>query len=217
MKVEIWADFACPWCCIGRRRFTRALERYEHADDVEVVWRAFELDPDAAPKTEGDPTAALAAKYAMSMERARAAQGRVAEAAAAEGLEFHLERVQRGNTFDAHRLARWGDAQGAGEALRDRIFAAYFSEGRPLGDRAVLAELAGDVGLDARTARAMLDSDELSAEVRADEMAAASLGITAVPCFVFDRAFGVSGAQSPEVIGEVLERARTRDVSEPAR
>src|SRR5207248_8521488 len=129
MKVEIWSDVVCPWCYIGKRRFESALAGFEHRDDVEVVWRSFELDPSAPARRSGDSAQRLADKYGMSREQAVASQDRLTEMAAGEGLAFHFENAQSGNTFDAHRLLHLASERGLQDEVKERLFRAYFSEG----------------------------------------------------------------------------------------
>ena len=116
MLVEIWSDVVCPWCYIGKRRFEEAASRFEHADDLEVVWRSFELDPGAPPEREGDAIAHLARKYGVTREKAQAMEGALTRTAAKLGLEYHLDRARRGNTFNAHRLLHLAAERGARES-----------------------------------------------------------------------------------------------------
>lgn len=207
MQVEIWSDVVCPWCYIGKRRFETALARFPHRDAVEVVWRSFELDPGAAARPAGSVVDRLAAKYGMTEAQARATHARISGLAAAEGLTFRLDVAQPGNTFDAHRLLHLAAERGVQDAVKERLFRAYFSEGELIGDRDTLVGLVAEVGLDADEAERVLRDDAYVAEVRADEQEAAALGISGVPFFVLDRRYGVSGAQSPEVLLQALERA----------
>jgi len=204
VKVEIWSDVVCLWCFIGKRRFETALDRFEHRADVEVEFRSFELNPNAEFQPEGTLEEALARKYGVSLEQAHAMNARVVDAAAGEGLQYRFDIARRGNTFDAHRLIHLAAADGLQAAMKERLMAAYFMEGRAIGDRDTLVELAGEVGVDPGRARAALDSDEYADDVRADEREAAELGITGVPFFVINRRYGVSGAQPPEVMLKAL-------------
>ncbi len=217
MKVEIWSDVVCPWCYLGKRQFEEALSRFGHARDVEVVWRSFELDP-TAPTLVGLPMSRiLERKYGMTAEQARAANERMTGLAAAVGLEYHLDDAQAGNTFDAHRLVHLAARHGLADAMKERLFAAYFTEGLPIGDRPTLVGLAADVGLDPDEADTALAGDDFSAEVREDEATAAGLGVSGVPFFVIDGAYGVSGAQTPDVLLGAMERAWSEShVSSPA-
>jgi predicted DsbA family dithiol-disulfide isomerase len=207
MKVEIWSDVVCPWCYIGKRRFEAALARFSHRDDVEVLWRSFELDPSAPARRAGDSAERLAAKYGMSREQAVASQDRLTQMATQEGLAFHFDQAQSGNTFDAHRLLHLAAERCVQDEVKERLFRAYFSEGEPIGDRETLARLAMEVGLASVDAEAVLASDKYAEDVRTEEHEASELGINGVPFFVVDRRYGVSGAQPADVLLQVLERA----------
>ena len=204
MKVEIWSDVVCPWCYIGKRRFESALARFEHADEVEVVWRSFELDPEA-PVRRGPTLEHLARKYGISEEQAAQMHERMTALAAAEGIEFHLDETQGGNTFDAHRLLHLAKEHGKQGELKERLMRAYFTESEPVGEREVLARLAGEVGL--TDAAEVLASDAYADAVRADEREARLLGISAVPFFVIDRYYGIEGAQPADAILQALDGA----------
>jgi predicted DsbA family dithiol-disulfide isomerase len=207
MKVEIWSDIACPWCYVGKRRFEQALGEFEHRDDVEVVWRSFELDP-TAPRNVGMPQdALLASKYGVPIEQARAMNARMTSEAKKEGLDFHFDRVQVGNTFDAHRLVHLAAETGRADAMKERLMRAYLTEGEALGDPETLLRLATDVGLNEARARDVIASDEYARDVRADESRARSFGISGVPFFAIDERYGVSGAQTPDVLLGALRQA----------
>jgi predicted DsbA family dithiol-disulfide isomerase len=207
VKVEIWSDVVCPWCYIGKRRFESALAAFEHRDEVEVEWRSFELDPQAAPDTGEDPVERLARKYGMTREDALAAHARVTGLSAQEGLTYRLEVARPANTFDAHRLLHLAAERGLQAAAEERLFAAYFTEGRSLGDPETLVALAAEVGVDEAAAREVLQGDAYADAVAGDEREASELGISGVPFFVIDRRYGISGAQPAELIGQALERA----------
>lgn len=207
MRVEIWSDIVCPWCYIGKRRFETALAEFPHGDEVDVVWRSFELDPGAPRHREGNLLDHLAKKYGMSAAQARVSQDRLSGLAAEEGLEFRFDIAQPGNTLDAHRLVHLASDHGLQDAMKERFLAAYLTEGTPIGDPEALVRLAGDIGLDPDDARDVLDGDRYEEHVRADERDAVALGITGVPFFVIDRQYGVSGAQASSVLADVLENA----------
>jgi predicted DsbA family dithiol-disulfide isomerase len=207
VHVEIWSDIACPWCYIGKRRFESALAGFEHRDDVTVTWRSFQLDPGAPAEREGELAEHLASKYGSSVEQARARQAQIAELAAGEGLEFRFDRTRAGNTFDAHRLVHLAAAHGVQDAMTERLMRAYQSEGELMSDHATLARLGAEVGLPAGEVDELLAGDRFAADVRDDARTGTALGITGVPFFVVDRAFGASGAQPPEVLRGLLEHA----------
>jgi predicted DsbA family dithiol-disulfide isomerase len=207
MKVEIWSDVVCPWCYLGKRRFEKALASFEHNSDVELRWRSFELDPGAPPVRTGDPVQRLADKYGMSRAEADAANDRLTGLAAAEGLEYHLDKLRSGNTFDAHRLLHLAADKGVQDDVKERFLRAHFTELEPVGDHPALARVAVDAGLPADDVNDVLATDRYAAAVRADEDQAAAYGITGVPFFVLDGKFGVSGAQSSDVLLQALRQA----------
>ena len=206
MNVEIWSDVACPWCYVGKRRFEAALAGFEHRDEVTVTWRSFELDPDAPREREVDLATHLAQKYGTSHEEALAMQQRMSGVGAADGIEFRHDIARGGNTFDAHRLLHLAAAHDRQDALKERLLRAYHSEGEPIGDPATLERLAVEAGLPADEVRDVLAGDGYAVEVREDERTAASFGISGVPFFVVDRSLAASGAQSPEILGQLLSR-----------
>jgi predicted DsbA family dithiol-disulfide isomerase len=207
VHVEIWSDIACPWCYIGKRRFEAALAGFEHRDDVTVTWRSFQLDPGAPAERPGELAEHLAGKYGSSVEQARARQAQITELAAGEGLDFRFDRARAGNTFDAHRLVHLAAAHGVQDAMQERLMRAYQTEGELMSDPATLARLAAEVGLPAAEVDELLAGDRFADEVADDARTGAALGVTGVPFFVVDRAFGASGAQSPEVLRGLLEHA----------
>lgn len=207
MRVEIWADIACPWCYIGKARFEKGLAGFAHRGEVEIVHRSFELDPEAAPAGDTPVLEMLAQKYGVSREQAEAMEARVAEAAAGEGLGYRSDRMH-GNTFDLHRLLHLAKERGVQDALLGALYRANFAEARALGNGDVLTEVAVAAGLDEEDVRRVLaDRDAYAEAVRADEREAAELGARSVPFFVVDRRYGISGGQPAEVFRQALERA----------
>ncbi|MEX2290106.1 MAG: DsbA family oxidoreductase [Mycobacteriales bacterium] len=207
MRVEIWSDVVCPWCYIGKRRFEQALAAFPHRDEVEVVWRAFELDGQAPPERVGDYAEMLAAKYGCSVEHGQEMIDTMTANAAQEGLDFRFDRARVGNTFDAHRLLHLAAERGLQDAVKERLLLATFTEGEPIGDAETLVRLVAEAGLDADEARAVLADGRYADEVRADERDAQRFGISGVPFFVVDRTYGVSGAQPADVLRALLDKA----------
>lgn len=207
MNIEIWSDIVCPWCYIGKRRFERALERFERRDAVDVTWRSFQLDP-SAPKVPVETTRAmLARKYGVSLEQADAMQARVTTLAAQEGLAYRIDRTRHESSWDAHRLLHLAKSQGLQDALKERLFSAHFIEGLSISDAETLLRLAGEVGLDAGEVSRVLGGDSYAADVRADIDRAVQLGIRGVPFFLVGGRYGVSGAQSSDTMLEALRTA----------
>ncbi len=207
MQVEIWSDVICPWCFIGKRRFELALAEFEHKENVQVIWRSFELDPQSPAVYPESLEAMLSRKYGVSLQQASAMNVRVTALAKEVGLDYHLSVARPGNTFDAHRLLHFAESRKLGDQAIERLMQAYFSESLAVGDRAALAQIAPGFGIAESHALALLSSDKFGSEVRADEARAAELGISGVPFFVFDGKTGISGAQPVEVFAEALQQA----------
>ncbi|MEI6128601.1 MAG: DsbA family oxidoreductase [Planctomycetota bacterium] len=206
--VDVWSDFACPWCYIGKRRLGAALAAFAHANEVQVVWRAFELDPSAPALQARLPYAErLAVKYGMSVADARVRIDQVTAAAAEVGIAMDFDRVQPGNTFDAHRLLQFAREHGRADEVGERLLTAYFCDGRALSDRIMLVAVARAAGLVGDAARAALEGDYGAAAVRSEQKLARDLGIQGVPFFRIDARYGVSGAQPVDRLLEVLQRA----------
>jgi len=207
LPIEIWSDIACPWCWVGKRHLEAAATRFPHP--VEVVWRAFELDPSAPRSVDPgvDYVERLARKYRTTREAAQAMIDRMTRVGADHGLDFRFDRAKPGNTFDAHRLLHWAAEHGKQDALKERLFLAYMHEGRSVAEREELVALASDVGLPPDEARAVLEEGRYTDDVRADEALATELGVTGVPFFVIDGRYAVSGAQPAELLLQALERA----------
>ncbi len=210
MELEVWSDIACPWCYIGKRRLEAALEQFEHADEVAVVWRSFELDPEAPSERAGELAGHIAHKYGIPVEQAREAQRGLAATALGDGLALRFETARSGSTFDGHRLVHLAAEHGAQGAMTERLLHAYFSEGRLISDPETLIAAGTDVGVPEAEIRELLAGDRFADDVRADEQAAAALGIGGVPTFIVDRAVGVTGAQPPELLLEMLRRGWQR-------
>lgn len=208
MRVEIWSDIACPWCYIGKARFEKGLAEFAHRDEVEVVHRSFELDPG---RTKGDTALVidmLAQKYGRTREEAASMEANVAANAQAEGLGYRTEGRDHGNTFDIHRLLHLAKARGRQDELLTLAYRANFAEERSVFDDDELVRLAVEAGLDGEEARAVLaDPEAYADDVRADEREASELGANAVPFFVLDRRYGISGGQPSEVFLKALEQA----------
>src|SRR6188768_2131454 len=209
LKLEVWSDIACPWCYVGKRRLESALKQFPHASEVELIWRAFELDPGAPAERKRDVSHVeyIARKYGMPVAQARKSTDHLLQLARAEGLAFDFVNIRSGNTFDAHRLIHLGLERGVQDAVKERMMKAYFEQAELMSDHGTLVRLATEAGLDAAEATDVLAGNTYAKAVRADEAAARELGITGVPCFVFDRHFAVSGAQSTQVMLNALSQA----------
>lgn len=207
MIVEIWSDIACPWCYIGRRRFEKALANFEHRDQVKVIWRSFELDPNAPRDYTGNVNDLLAERYGMTRDRAERVNQHVTELAEIEGLEYHLDLAHPVNSLDAHRLIHLAAQHNLQSEMKERLQKAYFTEGAIVSDVETLVRLAVEVGLNADKTRQMLTSDLYLDAVRTDQQRAQLLGIRGVPFFLLDEKYAVSGAQPTEVFTTAFQRA----------
>ena len=218
LRIDLWSDIACPWCYVGKRRLEGALSRFPQRASVSLTWRSFELDPDAPRTVDPEVSYAerLARKYATSLAQAEEMIRTMTRTAAEEGLDFHFEKIRPGNTFDAHRLLHFAEQHGKADAMKERLLRAYLTEGEPIGDRDVLARLAGEAQLEIGDVRGMLASTTYEEEVRADEEEARVRGISGVPFFLIDGRYGISGAQSAEGLLTVLNRAWEERALQPA-
>jgi predicted DsbA family dithiol-disulfide isomerase len=216
VELEIWSDIACPWCYVGKRRLEEALSRFEHAGEVRVLWRSFELDPDAPHERSGDRAVRIAEKYGISVERARELERDLIATAAQDGLEFRFDIARSGSTFDGHRIVHLAAEHGLQDAMKERLLRAYFTEGELVSDGATLVRLAGEVGLDSAEITEALVSGRFAEEVREDERTAGEIGISAVPTFVLNRSIGVSGAQPPDVLLDLLTEGWARQEASSA-
>ena len=204
MKVEIYSDIACPWCYVGGRRFARALSMLPPTVEVEVVFRPFQLDP-TLPHTPSPLIDQLGQKFGA---RAEAMIRHVTSVAANEGLELRFDRAQAVNTLNAHRLLRLAE-RGYGAAVQrevaDKLFESPFTSGENVADVEVLTRLAASAGMSEERVREHLNSDEGVQEVRRDMSRARSIGVQAVPTFVFDGKRAIQGAQPASVFLQQLE------------
>jgi predicted DsbA family dithiol-disulfide isomerase len=213
MRIDIWSDIVCPWCYVGKRRFERALAAFEDRDEVQVVHRSFQLDPTRPQGQTQKRREMLMAKYRLTAAQVEALDARMEQTAAVEGLEYHLEDGVTGNTLDAHRLLHLAADRGRQDAALERFYRAYFTEGRSLFDNASLTALAVEAGLEEPDVHGVLAGDAYATAVANDIREAQALGANGVPFFVFDKRFGVSGAQAIDVFSQVLARARENRAS----
>jgi predicted DsbA family dithiol-disulfide isomerase len=208
LSIHVWSDVVCPFCYLGSRQLAEALEDFEHRDAVIVRQRAFELDPSTPASSTTPIDELVAGKYGIPLERSRELHQRLEERARTYDMTWSFADVKRANSFDAHRLVALASTQDLGEAMSQRLFAAYFSDGLLISDHDVLNELADEVGV--AGAPALWTSDAYVSEVRGDEAEALELGITGVPAILMDHKFMVLGAQGTEKLADVLRRAWNR-------
>ena len=206
IRVEIYSDMVCPWCFIGKRRWEQAIETAGYANQVQVTWRPFQLNP-TMPKSGMDRRTYLEVKFGGAEAR-REIEERLAKAGVAEGIMFAFDRMARTpNTFEAHRLMWFAQQHKKQDDLAEGLFHAYFSEGRDIGDGRTLVDIAAEIGLDRDATRLFLASDQGVQEVQAEEASGHRMGIRAVPYFVLNGTYAISGAQSPDVFVSALQKA----------
>ena len=215
MKIEIWSDFVCPFCYIGKRNLDTAIRKFklENGEDtpVEIVYRSFELDTNAQKDGNLPAKEMLMKKYGLSAERATLTLEDLTKTAKNAGLEYHMDRTIQTNTLDAHRLLQFAKQQGYAEVLMERLFKAHFTEGLHIGDKNVLLELALEVGLMVDEVIKVLDGNAYQDEVRFDEKSAHDLGINGVPYFLIDGKLAIYGAQPSESFLKAFQNAGNSD------
>lgn len=206
MKVEIWSDIVCPFCYIGKRKFEKALEGFAAKDKVEMVWRSFQLDPDMEYVPGQSVHEYLGKRKGVSTEQGKHMNDSMAKMAAEVGLEFNFDKAVINNTLDAHRLLHLAKEKGLQNEMKERLFCAYYTEGKNIGDVETLVQLGEEIGLSAGEIKEMLRTDINKEEVLQDQHVAAQVGARGVPFFVFNDRYAVSGAQPAEVFTQVLDK-----------
>ncbi|WP_438297666.1 DsbA family oxidoreductase [Sporosarcina sp. FA15] len=207
MKIEIWSDYVCPFCYIGKRRLEEALEQTGLGEKAEVVFKAYELDPNSPAVSDTLMTEVLAKKYGMSVEEAKKMTDNVVDQAKSVGLNYNFDVMTPANTFNAHRLAKLAEQEGFDKTVSESLLKAYFIDGEKIGAEDVLLRIAEEAGISRDRAKAVLDSDEFADDVRMDIAEAQQIGVKGVPFFVIDRKYAISGAQPAEAFANALRQA----------
>ena len=203
MRIDIFSDTICPWCLIGKRRLERALAERPQGD-LSIVWHAFQLNPDMP--VEGMARQEYLSRKFGGERNAGSIYGRIEAIGAEEGIPFDFAAIQRTpNTLDSHRLIRLATFKGLSEAVVEGLFDAYFMQGRDIGDRSVLLEIAAQAGLEDERVQSLLTGDEFVEDVRTEDNLARRMGIQGVPCFIFNGRHVLSGAQPPEVFWQMFD------------
>ncbi|SOC18436.1 predicted DsbA family dithiol-disulfide isomerase [Ureibacillus xyleni] len=206
MKIEVWSDYVCPFCYIGKRQLEKAIKDSGYEGQVEVEYKSFLLDPTTPLDAKDSVYSSLAKKYNVSIEQAKNMTKGVAERAKEVGLEYDFDIMKEANTVAAHRLAKWAATKQKGAELSERLLKAYFLEGKAIGQHDVLLNLVDEVGLDQEGARQVIDSDQFAKEVERDIYEAQQIGVRGVPFFVFNNKYGISGAQPQELFEQTIEK-----------
>ncbi|HVD98495.1 MAG TPA: DsbA family oxidoreductase [Cytophagaceae bacterium] len=207
MKVEVWSDVMCPFCYIGKRKFEKALSEFPAKEEIEVEWKSFQLNPSLKTQPGKNVTEYLAEIKGWTLAYAKQMNDHVTQMAKEVGLEYHFDKAIVANSFDAHRLLQYAKTQGKGDELEERLFKAYFTEGKNTADHATLLQLATDIGLNSQEASNVLSSDQYKEEVLRDIYEARQVGASGVPFFVIDQKYAVSGAQAPETFLRALTKS----------
>ncbi|MGE4320568.1 MAG: DsbA family protein [Acholeplasmataceae bacterium] len=206
MKIEIWSDFGCPFCYIGKARFEQALNQFEHKDSVEVIYKAYQLNPYAPKEMKGSAAEAFAQGHGMSVSQAKDRFKMFVENAKTAGLTYNYDIIQMTNTFDAHRLAKWANQFGLEPKLTSLLMKAYFTDGKNVADFSTLVAIAQEAGLNADEAKKVLEEGQFKDQVNAEINEARQVGVQGVPFFVINRKYGVSGAQATEYFLQALRQ-----------
>lgn len=207
MKVEIWSDVMCPFCYIGKRKFEAALDKFEHKNDVEIVWKSFQLNPDMKTDTTISTVQYLAKAKGWSLDYAKEMTAYVENMAKESGLHYNMDKTVVANSFDAHRFIQYAKTLGKGDDAEEQLFKAYFVDGKNIADHPTLIGLGTAIGLDASKVKAVLESDQFADAVKKDVYEAQQVGARGVPFFVLDGKYAVSGAQQTSTFTNSLNKA----------
>jgi predicted DsbA family dithiol-disulfide isomerase len=207
MKVEIWSDIVCPFCYIGKRHFEQALAEFEYAEDLDIQWKSYQLNPDMETNPELNINDYLTDTKGWSQEKIQQMNQQVTSMAEKVGLKYNMDQAIPANSFDAHRLIQFAKIEDKANEMEEALFRAYFTEGKNIADYDTLVSLASNIGLDGKQSREMLQSDQFSNQVNHDIHIAKAMNIQGVPFFLFDRKYAVSGARETEVFAKALAQS----------
>lgn len=207
MKIEIWSDIMCPFCYIGKRRLESALNDFEFADKVQIEWKSFLLNPDMVTNPNKSTLEYLSETKGWSLAQTKQITQQVVEMAKEEGLTYHMDKTVVANAKNAHRLLQLAKTLNKGDAMKERLLKAYFTEGKNIDDKETLLQLALEVDLEKGRVKACLDSDEFLEKVEQDIYESKLIGVRGVPFFVLDSKYGISGAQPKETFVQTIEKA----------
>lgn len=209
MKIEIWSDVMCPFCYIGKRNFETALADFPDKDKIEVEWKSFQLDPTVPEVATESQEDYLVKRKGMSREQVKGMMANVTEMARQAGLEYHLDKLVMVNSQKAHQLIQFAKTKGLGDEMEEVLFRAFFTDGKNVADLEMLKELGKEAGLDEKELESAFTDDQFKYKMNQDIQEARSIGVTGVPFFVFDRKYGVSGAQPSEAFLDTLSKSFT--------
>ncbi len=207
LKIEIWSDVVCPFCYIGKRKFEAALADFKHVPELEIIWKSYQLSPEMKTIPGKSIHQYLSEHKRISLSEATAMNNQVAGRAKNVGLQYNFDKVIPANTFMAHRFSHLARVQGVQNEAEEKLFSAYFTEGKNIDDVDTLVQIGAEIGIDAGLVKNTLEGEEFADAVKNYIQEAFSLGLRGVPFFVFDRKFAVSGAQDSQVFLNTLEKA----------
>ena len=206
MKVEIWSDVVCPFCYIGKRKLEKALEGFEAKDKVEIEWKSFQLDPSLNNKEGLSVHEYLGKRKGGTAADGKRMNDQMTAIAKEVGLEYNFDHAIINNTLNAHQLLHFAKTKGIQNEMKERLFNAYYTEGKDLSKIDTLVQLAAELGVEEAETKKVLEENLYANEVLADQERAYQIGVQGVPFFVFNNKYAVSGAQQPETFAEVLEK-----------
>ena len=207
MKIEIWSDIACPFCYIGKRKLEKAIQKLPDSSSIQIEWKSFQLNPDLQTNENQNTLTYLSQTKGWTLDQTIQMTAQVAAMGREEGLNFDFEHTLVANTKQAHRLLHFAKEKGKQDELKERLFQAYFEEGKNIDQQDILLDCAEAVGLARVEAKQVLDSANFDAAIDEDVYESRLIGVQGVPFFVFDRKYGISGAQPDEVFDQTLQQA----------
>ena len=209
MKIEIWSDVMCPFCYIGKRNFETALAQFSDKENIEVEWKSYQLDPSLSETAEESQEDYLIKRKGMNREQVQGMLTHVTEMAKQVGLEYHLDKSLMVNSQKAHQLIQFAKTKNLGDQIEERLFKAFFTEGKNIADIETLTQLGREIGLDENELQAAFTDDQYKYQMTQDIQEGQQIGVKGVPFFVFDRKYGVSGAQPSEAFLETISKSFT--------
>lgn len=207
MKIEIWSDIMCPFCYIGKRNMETALQQFDEANQIEIEWKSFQLDPTLPQVATDTQEEYLSKRKGFTLEQVKVMLENVTQTAKEAGLNYQLENSIVVNSLNAHKLIQFAKTKGLGDQAEERLFYAYFTEAKDIANLEILTQLGTEIGLDETELQTAFTDTQYSEKVNRDIQEANAIGVTGVPFFVFDRKYAVSGAQPPQAFLETLEQS----------
>lgn len=207
MKIEIWSDVLCPFCYIGKRKFEMALAQFPNKENVQIIWKSYQLAPNEKTQPDKNSNEHLAEKMGISVEQAKAMRSQIIPHAQSVGLQYNMDNAVVANSFNAHRFTHFAKEYGKQSEAEEILFRSYFTDSKNIDDYPTLIQLGAEIGLDTALLKTALENGSYTNDVKADINEAQQIGVRGVPFFVFDRKQAISGAQDPKTFLETLEKS----------